>query len=82
MYKRQEINRKIIELLGAQIVIATKSDENGNYVLDRIPVSYTHLAQAFQLLDLEKTKKECQRILKKSGKVILILCYSISKTVS
>lgn len=30
------------------------------------------IAQAFQLLDLEKTKKECQRILKKSGKVILV----------
>lgn len=29
-----EVNRKIIELLGAEIVIATKSDENGNYVQD------------------------------------------------
>lgn len=30
------------------------------------------VAQAFQLLDLEKTKKECQRILKTSGKIILV----------
>lgn len=33
-----EVNRKIIELLGAEIVIATKSDENGNYVQDRIQI--------------------------------------------
>lgn len=30
------------------------------------------IAQAFQLLDLEKTKVECQRIIKKDGKVILV----------
>ncbi len=30
------------------------------------------IAQAFQLLNQEKTKKECQRILKKTGKVILV----------
>ena len=28
-----EVNRKIIKLLGAEIVIASKSDENGNYVI-------------------------------------------------
>ncbi|MDE6231907.1 MAG: pyridoxal-phosphate dependent enzyme, partial [Lachnospiraceae bacterium] len=33
-----EVNRKIIELLGAEIVIASKSDENGNYVQDRIRI--------------------------------------------
>jgi ubiquinone/menaquinone biosynthesis C-methylase UbiE len=30
------------------------------------------IAQAFQLLNMEKTKKECQRILKKGGKVIFV----------
>ena len=40
-----EINRKIIELLGAQIVIATKSDENGNYVLDRIQIVKDYISK-------------------------------------
>ena len=31
-----ELNRKIIELLGAEIVVARKADKNGNYVQDRI----------------------------------------------
>lgn len=31
-----EVNRKIIELLGAGIIIASKSDENENYIQDRI----------------------------------------------
>jgi cysteine synthase A len=31
-----ESNRKIIELLGAKIVVARKADKNGNYVQDRI----------------------------------------------
>ena len=33
-----EANRKIIELLGAEIVVASKADENGNYVQDRIHI--------------------------------------------
>ncbi len=33
-----EANRKIIELLGAEIVIASKADKNGNYVQDRIHI--------------------------------------------
>ena len=40
-----EINRKIIELLGAQIVIATKSDENGNYVQDRIQIVKDYISK-------------------------------------
>lgn len=31
-----EINRKIIELLGAEIIIASKPDQNGNYIHNRI----------------------------------------------
>ena len=31
-----ESNRKIIELLGAKIVVARNADKNGNYVQDRI----------------------------------------------
>lgn len=33
-----EINRKIIELLGVEIVIASKPDQNGNYVHNRIQI--------------------------------------------
>lgn len=33
-----EINKKIIELLGAKIIIANKPDNNGNYVQDRIRI--------------------------------------------
>lgn len=33
-----ESNRKIIELLGAKIVIAHKADANGSYVRDRIQI--------------------------------------------
>lgn len=33
-----ESNRKIIELLGAEIVVANKADKNGNYVQDRIQI--------------------------------------------
>lgn len=39
-----EVNRKIIELLGAEIVIATKSDENGNYVQDRIQIVKNYIS--------------------------------------
>lgn len=49
--------------------IEKTSEETG---LPNKSVNIITIAQAFQLLDLEKTKKECQRILKKSGKVILI----------
>lgn len=31
-----EINRKIIELLGAKIIVACNADQNGNYVQNRI----------------------------------------------
>lgn len=31
-----EINRKIIELLGVEIIIASKPDQNGNYIHNRI----------------------------------------------
>lgn len=49
--------------------IEKTSEETGlsNECIDIITI-----AQAFQLLDLEKTKKECQRILKRTGKVILV----------
>lgn len=33
-----ELNRKIIEFLGAKVIIADKSDENGSYVKDRIRI--------------------------------------------
>lgn len=33
-----EINRKIIELLGAEIVIASESDQNGSYIHNRIQI--------------------------------------------
>lgn len=39
-----EVNRKIIELLGAEIVIASKPDENGNYVQDRIRIVKDYIA--------------------------------------
>lgn len=40
-----EVNRKIIELLGAKIVIASKSDDNGNYVQDRIRIVKDYIAK-------------------------------------
>lgn len=40
-----EVNRKIIDLLGAEIVIASKSDENGNYVRDRIRIVKDYIAK-------------------------------------
>ena len=40
-----EVNRKIIELLGTEIVIASKSDENGNYVQDRIRIVKDYIAK-------------------------------------
>lgn len=40
-----EVNRKIIELLGAEIVIASKSDENGNYVQDRIQIVKEYISK-------------------------------------
>lgn len=40
-----EVNRKIIELLGAEIVIASKSDENGNYVQNRIQIVKDYIAE-------------------------------------
>lgn len=43
--KITEVNRKIIELLGAEIVIASKSDENGNYVQDRIRIVKDYIAK-------------------------------------
>lgn len=49
--------------------IEKTSEETG---LPTESVDIITIAQAFQLLDLKKTKKECQRILKKSGKVILV----------
>lgn len=49
--------------------IEKTSEETG---LSDKSINIITIAQAFQLLDLEKTKKECQRILKKSGKVILV----------
>lgn len=33
-----EINRKIIELLGAEIIIASKPDQNGSYIHNRIQI--------------------------------------------
>lgn len=33
-----EVNRKIIKLLGSEIIIASKSDENGSYIQDRIQI--------------------------------------------
>lgn len=57
-----------------------KGEENIEYIektseetgLPNECVNIITIAQAFQLLDLEKTRKECQRILKKSGKIILV----------
>lgn len=49
--------------------IEKTSEETG--LLDE-SVNIITIAQAFQLLNSEKTRKECQRILKKSGKVILV----------
>lgn len=43
--KITEVNRKIIELLGAEIIIASKSDENGNYVQDRIRIVKDYIAK-------------------------------------
>lgn len=40
-----EVNRKIIELLGAEIIIASKTDENGNYVQDRIQIVRDYIAE-------------------------------------
>lgn len=40
-----EVNRKIIELLGAEIVIASKPDENGNYVQDRIHIVRDYIVE-------------------------------------
>ena len=44
---------------------------DSTYLPDR-SVNIITIAQAFQLLDLEKTKAECQRILQKNGVVILV----------
>lgn len=41
-----EVNRKIIELLGAEIIIASKTDENGNYVQDRIQIVRDYITEA------------------------------------
>ena len=49
--------------------IEKTSEETG---LTNESVNIITIAQAFQLLDLEKTRKECQRILKKAGKVIFV----------
>lgn len=38
------VNRKIIGLLGAEIVTASKPDENGNYVQDRIRIVKDYIA--------------------------------------
>ena len=40
-----EVNRKIIELLGAEIIIASKTDENGNYVQDRIQIVRDYITE-------------------------------------
>lgn len=40
-----EVNRKIIKLLGAEIIIASKSDENGNYVKNRIQIVKDYIAE-------------------------------------
>lgn len=40
-----EVNRKIIELLGTEIIIASKTDENGNYVQDRIQIVRDYITE-------------------------------------
>lgn len=63
-----ECRRYCHELENVKYIEKT-SEETG---LPDKSVNIITIAQAFQLLDLEKTKKECQRILKKSGKIILV----------
>lgn len=43
-----------------------------NTRLAKSSVNIITIAQAFQLLDIERTKKECHRVLKENGKVILV----------
>lgn len=61
--------------LESQIVSNNIKVINGtsdNTLLENKSIDLISIAQAFQLLDLKKTREECKRILKKNGKVILV----------
>lgn len=61
--------KKHCEGIGNLTFLGGTSDQTQ---LESQSVNIITIAQAFQLLDMERTRKECQRILKPNGKVILL----------
>ncbi|WP_285814806.1 class I SAM-dependent methyltransferase [Thomasclavelia cocleata] len=64
--------RKKLESQSINSNIKIINGTSDNTFLEDKSVDLISIAQAFQLLDLKKTRKECERILKKNGKVILL----------